>query len=628
MLETQNAQKSLSTNRNSSQVPSESAPPAKRPGSSSVDGKTVPEAYLRRVDVSPTESIFRHKKDGQYVSVSWTDFHKKVLKVFSYLNGLGLKHEDTACIFSQSSPDWMLIDYASQGCGLVVVPIYHSNSVEDVAYILENSEAKMIFVDDEGCCKKLEEAFKTTKNTIPVVTLFEKTAGSSSFSTKNLSDILNAPEAKGADALFRKMASQVKPESMASIVYTSGTTGRPKGVVLSQSNFTTEARSLAAEMELTNSDDTLTFLPFAHIMGRMESLIPIFSGITLNFAENINTVAQDIGTVGPTILVSVPRIYEKIYSKIQSEVQSQPEIKRNIFQWAMNVGREYVRLKSDKSVIPILLGIKYRIADQLVFAKIRQKMGGKIRITISGGAPLSRELCEIFHACGIRIMEGYGLTETTAAITLNRPEDMCFGTVGRTFANSELKIAEDGEILVRGPVVFKEYYKNPEATKEVFRDGWFCTGDIGEINDRGFLKITDRKKELIVTSGGKNIAPQKLENALKGSRFISNCMVYGDKQKYIVALLTLNEAEMMKWGKDKGLSFSNYAELSTSKEVTQLLDGEVKTANGQLASYETIKKFSILPADFTIETGELTPSLKVKRKVVTTKYKDYIDKMY
>jgi len=605
----------------------ETSSKAKKP-SLAVDGKTVPEAYLRRLELSAQDPIVRHKKGGTYVTITWTEFHKNVLKIFSYLNSLGLENDEKICIFSQSSPDWMLIDYASQCAGLVAVPIYHSNSEEDVAYILENCQAKLIFVDDEGCCTKLDGVFKKTNRPIPVVTLFEKATGTSPYPTKNFSELLRAPETKGIDATFRKMAAQVLPTATASIVYTSGTTGCPKGVVLTQSNFTHEARALAEAVQLTNTDDTLTFLPFAHIMGRMESLIPIFSGIVLNFAENINTVAQDIGSVGPTILVSVPRIYEKIYSKILSEVQSQPDLKKNIFQWAMAVGREYARLKSEHAVIPVFVALKYRVADQLVLSKIRTKMGGKIRLTISGGAPLARDLCEFFHACGIHIMEGYGLTETTAAITLNRPDDMCFGTVGRPFAESELRIAEDGEILVRGPVVFKEYYKNPEATKEVFQDGWFCTGDIGEINERGFLKITDRKKELIVTSGGKNIAPQKLENALKGSRLVSNCMVYGDKQKYIVALLTLNEAEILKWAKEKGLSHASYKELSQSKEVSQLMDNEVKTANGQLASYETIKKFAILPTDFSIETGEMTPSLKVKRKVVTTKFKDYIDKMY
>jgi long-chain acyl-CoA synthetase len=328
-------------------------------------------------------------------------------------------------------------------------------------------------------------------------------------------------------------------------------------------------------------------------------------------------------------LVSVPRIYEKIYSRIISEVQSQPDLKKSIFQWSINVGRECARLKSQKALIPLPLFLKQRVAEKLVFSKIRRKLGGKIRMTLSGGAPLSPELCEIFHACGVKIMEAYGLTETTAAITVNRPNDYCFATVGKPLGGTEIRIAEDGEILLRGPMIFKEYYNNAQATKEVFtEDGWFRTGDVGEINDRGFLRITDRKKEIIVTSGGKNVAPQKLENLLKNSLYISNVMIIGDKQKYIAAVICLNETEIKTFAKQKQIAFEEYADLIANDQVKKLVDEEVKKVNAQLASYESIKRFALLPADFTTETGELTPSLKVKRKVVSAKYKSTIDGLF
>lgn len=595
-----------------------------------VDGKTVPEAYLRRVKLTPDHTFCTFKKDGQRQKMTWGQAHRQVLGLFNaYRTKFNLKAGDAVCIFSQSSPEWALTDFTNLSSGIITVPIYHSNSIEDVAYIVDHCGAKMIFADDEASCLKLQEAFEINKKEVPVVTYFEPHDTNYKYQTFSYSELAFAPTDASVEEAFQKSVSSLKPEESATIVYTSGTTGKPKGAHLTHKNLISELKAIVAEFPISTSDSTLTFLPFAHIFGRVESQLSIVSGMVLNFAENINTVAKDVAEVGPTFLVSVPRIYEKIYAKIQSEVQSQPENKRKIFEWAVGVGRQYVKLQSEKEPIPLSLQAKRFVADKLVFKKIRAKLGGNIRLTVSGGAPLARELCEFFHAVGIKIMEGYGLTETTAAITVNRFEDYAFGTVGRPLGPTEIRIAEDGEIQAKGAMIFKEYYRNKEATKECFtEDGWFCTGDIGEFTDRGMLRITDRKKELIVTSGGKKIAPQKLENALKGSRFISNCMVYGDKQKYIVALIAMNEPEVAKWAKEKGLTFAGCADLAKLQDVVGLLDKEVRTVNGNLASFESIKKFSLLPADFTVETGELTPSLKVKRKIVVEKYRSNIDDLY
>jgi long-chain acyl-CoA synthetase len=596
---------------------------------SAVDGRTVCEAYLRRVDLSGDAVAVKVKRGPNFVPITWNGVHHEVLGIFQFYKKLGIQKGDKIAIFSQSRVEWLFSDWANFAAGAITVPIYHSNSVEDVAFILTQSEAKLVFIEDEKSVDKLVAAFSILKHSLPIVTYFEDPAPRAGLSLTTYRSIVDAPTGPEISEAFRTSALSITPEMTASIVYTSGTTGQPKGAVLLHSNFTAEAGSLFPEAKIDSRDSTLTFLPFAHIMGRVESQISIFCGVVLSFGENINTVAKDIEEIKPTLLVSVPRIFEKIYAKIQSDVQSQPELKRNIFQWAVKVGKQVAVLRSEKKPVPLFLTAKFLLADRLVFSKIREKLGGRLRMSLSGGAPLSQDLCEFFHAAGIKIVEAYGLTETTAAIGTNRPDDYCFGTVGKILPGVELRLAEDGEIQCKGAVIFKEYYRNPQATKEAFTaDGWFCTGDIGEINDRGFLKITDRKKELIVTSGGKKIAPQKLENLLKTCRFISNAMVYGDKQKYIVGLITLNEPEVAKWAKGKNLSGTTLAQLAAEAEVLKLVENEVAEFNKQLASFEGIKKVSLLPVDFTIETGELTPSLKVKRKVVTEKFKSYIEKMY
>lgn len=596
---------------------------------STVDGKTIADAYIKRIDLSSGDRAALVKRNGNYEPVTWHEIHKMATGMFHSLQKLGIKKGDRVCILSQSRIEWMTADLANLCTGVITVPIYQSNISEDVAYILQHSGAKLIYIEDEVQAHKLNEAFKLTGINIPVVAFTKCPSEINGMKIIPLETFAEVPHNSDIDSQFRALAQSIDPKEIATIVYTSGTTGKPKGATLLHSNLASELRAVIQGFELTKDDCTLTFLPFAHILARLESMMPVYSGITLAFAEKIDTVPQNIQEVKPTILISVPRIYEKIYSKIKSEVAAAPQFNQQVFKWASEVGREKARLESEHKSIPLPLLLKYKVADKLVFSKIRAKLGGRIRLSVSGGAPLAAELCEFFHAAGVKIVEGYGLTETTAAITVNRPDDFSFGTVGKPLGDAEIRIAPDGEILTRGSVIFREYYNNPEATKEVFTsDGWFCTGDIGEITSRGFLKITDRKKELIVTSAGKNIAPQKLENLLKGSRFISQAIVFGDKQKYIAALLTLNEPEVIKWAKEQGISFEKFEELTKEPRVIDMVEAEVHLANSHLPSFETIKKFKILPRDLTIETGELTPSLKVKRKVCAQKYKDYIDAMF
>ncbi len=594
-----------------------------------VDGKSIAEVYLKRIQLSPEGTAYLSKVNGVYQKTTWRQFHSKVLGIFHSYKKLGIQAGDRVAILSNTRPEWYIADLANLCSGVITIPIYQSNTPDDVAYLLEHSQSKLVFAEDEAMVKKLESAFALKKINIPAVVFQTPVSAINGAPPIPFEEFAAPIQNKTIEEEFVKNAESILPDHIASICYTSGTTGQPKGVVLSHFNFLGELRGIVENIVLSSEDTTLTFLPFAHILGRIESLLPLMAGTQLAFAENINTLPQDLVEVKPTVLVSVPRIYEKIYTKIQSEIVNQPKFTQSVFNWAVTIGRKVARLHSDQQPIPLPLELKYKIADQLVFSKIRAKFGGNIRLTVSGGAPLSSELCEFYHAAGIKIIEGYGLTETTAAISVNRPDDFSFGTVGKPFGNIEFRIASDGEIQTRGDMVFREYYKNPTATAEVFTDdGWFCTGDIGEITHRGFLKITDRKKELIKTSGGKYIAPQKLENMLKGVRFISQAMVYGDREKYVVALITLNEAEVQKWASTHSVTSSSFEDLTKNAKVTQLIEEEITRINKNLASYETIKKFRLLPRDFTIESGELTPSLKLKRKVCTERYKDYIQSLY
>ncbi|NBX76014.1 MAG: long-chain fatty acid--CoA ligase [Proteobacteria bacterium] len=594
-----------------------------------IDGKTLADVYLRRVEMSGERTAHLVKRDGHYQALTWKSLHEKVLGIFENYQSLGIVPGDRVCIISNTRSEWNISDLANLASGVITVPIYQSNTVDDIIYILEHSSPKLIFAEDDAQVAKLIEAFEKSNQKLPVVTFAAKEIMRDGLSLVSFEQFSRFSGNQKVHEDLVKIAGSLTPESMASIVYTSGTTGRPKGVVLTHSNFAAECRSILDVFDLTSDDRVLSFLPNAHILGRVESLMSIFSGWEMAYAESLNSISQNLVETKPTLLISVPRIYEKVFSKIQADVASAPPMKQKIFNWAVKIGRQIARMRSEQFPIPVTLLAKYQIADRLVFSKVRTKMGGRIRMTVSGGAPLAAELCEFFHACGVKILEGYGLTETTAAIAANFPGDYRFGTVGKPLGDSEFKIAPDGEILVRGAMVFKEYYRDPVATKASFtEDGWFLTGDIGEVSDRGFVKITDRKKELIVTSAGKNVAPQKIENLLKSQRFISQVIVCGDKQKFLGALITLNQEDMSNWAKISGISFADFEELIKKETVIKLIADKVKSVNSQLASFETIKNFKLLPKDFTTETGELTPSLKLKRKVILNKYQTYVDELF
>jgi long-chain acyl-CoA synthetase len=434
------------------------------------------------------------------------------------------------------------------------------------------------------------------------------------------------------DTLKSELSARVadgRPEEIATIVYTSGTTGPPKGVVQTHGNHMATLSSSEQTLRVAEGDVHLLFLPLAHSFGRLESFAGVYRGLTTAFAQSIDRLAQDLPEVRPHFICSVPRVFEKVYAGVMGRAQASSPLRKRIFHWAVGVGTRVSRLKQARQPVPAWLGYEHRVADTLLFSKITAALGGRLRFAVSGGAPLAKEIAEFFHATGILILEGYGLTETCPSLTFNREEHFKFGSVGQALPGVELKIASDGEILGRGANIATGYFKKPEATAEVFLpDGWFATGDIGKIDAEGFLYITDRKKDLIVTAGGINIAPQNIENLLKGDPFISQAMVHGDKRPYPVALVTLNHEELAKFARAQGLLVTDPAALVKNPRVVERVGRSIEERNEKLQSYAKIKKFAILADDFTVDNGLLTPTLKVKRKLITEKYGDVLDGLY
>lgn len=583
--------------------------------------------YLLHKKSLPLSNIaVKYKVGSEWKSQNWQSYIQNIEYAAAGIKKIGIKKGDTVAIISNTRYEWSLLDMAILGIGGVVVPIYPSSTAEEIEFIINNSECKLAIIEDVTQMDKFDKIYSkcpSVKNTFLINPLNAKSK------TPDLNEIIKSgkEEISRNPDLYSKSVDTVNLSDLATIHYTSGTTGVPKGVSLTHKQIVSEVSDVFSELGMVPNDLTLSFLPYSHVLGRVEHWGSIYLGYGMAYAESVDKIRDNLREVSPTVLVAVPRIFEKIYNGVVSQAEINPT-KKKIFEWAVSVGREVSRHRRSKKMVPITLFAQYILANKLVFEKLQKGLGGKLRFAISGGAPLSSQIGEFFHAAGILILEGYGLTETTAAITLNRPHDYEFGTVGRPLADVKIKIADDGEILVKSDKVMREYFKNPTATNEVLKEGWFATGDIGEITDRGFIRITDRKKDLIKTAGGKYVAPQKLENLLKLNKYISNVLIHGDQKKYIVSLLTLNPDEVKRFASQNNIPFDSYAELVKTSEIQQLIRDVVAQVNGQLASYESIKNFDILPNDFTIENGELTPSMKVKRKFCDKKYQQIIDSLY
>ncbi len=595
-------------------------------------GRTITQVFLDSKTKPSTQIAFRYSDGAKWNDIAWPEYFSMSQSVAAGLAAHDVKRGDRVAIMSNTRFQWAVTDLAVLGMGSVTVPIYQNNTNEDVEFIINNSQAAAVFVEDSGQLQKLQDLqgkIPSVKYVISFTKLKSKDQGDK-FKVLQWDELVEEGKKYliSKPDFFERECKKNQFSDMATIVYTSGTTGQPKGVVLLHSCIASECEELRTLLDLNERDSTLTFLPFAHIFGRVEMWCNVYIGWKMAFAESIDKIADNLLVIRPTFMMAVPRIFEKIYSKIMSQVDDGSDAKKKIFRWAVSVGAKVSEAKRNKENIPLPLLLQYKAAYKLVFEKINAKLGGNLKFLISGGAPLSQEIEEFFHAADILILEGYGLTETTAAVTINTPYKYRFGSVGIGVGDVKLKIAEDGEILVRSAKVFREYFLNPDATTEALTEGWFHTGDIGEIDTQGFLKITDRKKDLIKTAGGKMIAPQKLENALKTNKFISQVVIFGDKMKYLVALITLNYEELRKFAKDNGLEEINPVDLVKDPKVHELVREIIREKNSTLASYETIKNFTILPGDFSIESGELTPSLKIKRKYLCNKYDGVIQELY
>ena len=595
-----------------------------------MDDDTLARVFWNRVEKSADAPAHQFKTGGSWQILSWRRVGEIVREAALGLLVVGRQKGDAVALLSASRPEWVQADFAIFSAGCTTIPVYPSYTSEHLAYIVNDSGARTLIVEDPAQLAKALEARAEMDHLEQIVVIQGYEGQDPSVLTWEGLRRLGRDQTKRLESVLADRIASTCPEDVATIVYTSGTTGPPKGVVQTHGNHLATLRAAGQAATIGPGDLHLLFLPLAHSFARMESFLGPYLGLTTAFAENLDKVAENLREVRPHFICSVPRVFEKVYAKILAGVAAGSPLKKRIFHWALGVGRQVSQLQQEKRPIPRGLALKHRIAHRLVFTKLHQALGGRLRFANSGGAPLSREIAEFFHAAGILVLEGYGLTETCPALTFNRAELFKFGSVGQPLPGVELRIAPDGEILARGAnVATHGYFKKPEATAEAFTpDGWFHTGDIGQIDPAGFLFITDRKKDLIVTAGGMNIAPQNIENLLKSDPFVSQAMVVGDRRPYPVALITVNPEELARFAKEQGILLTDPASVAKHAKVIERVGRIVDAKNAHLQSYAKIKKFAVLPADFSQERGELTPTLKVKRKVVVEKYQDVIASLY
>jgi long-chain acyl-CoA synthetase len=595
--------------------------------------KNLAQTFFKRVELSSSRSAMIRKVAGTWRTLSWTEYQKEVCAYALALQKEGLTKGGRVAILSNSRPEWAWIDVATLCLGAVSVPIYPSLLSDDIEFIIRDSGCEYLFVEDASQKKKIDEIIERLPQIKRVIVLNETPCDNEKFI--NLGDWFQQCELPEKDELLshveklKAITQNVSSEELASIVYTSGTSGMPKGVELSHECFLGFMRNAEKVLGMSENDTTLLFLPLAHILGRVEHMLSLGVGWTNAYAENLKVMMDNIVEVRPTVLVSVPRIYEKIYSMVLGKVSRSSGIEKIIGSRAVQFANIYSRVLESGKKLDLFQKLQHQLYSKALYEKVYQRFGGRLRYCISGGAPFSAEISRFFHASGVHILEGYGLTETTGPLTVNRPENFRIGSVGQALEEIELKIAEDGEILARGPMVLKKYHNNPEATSEVIdKDGFFATGDIGRMDSEGFVYITDRKKDIIVTAGGKNIAPQKIESLLLEDPLFAQSIVVGDKQKYLGALVALNVGELRQLVKEAGVEGASVEELYANPKIQSLVYARVQKTNTRLPSFENIKKIRILPRELSVEEGEMTPSLKVKRKFCQKKYSTLIDSLF
>jgi long-chain acyl-CoA synthetase len=562
---------------------------------------------------------------GQTAAVTWGEFYDQVRQVGKSLMALGVAPGDKVNIISYSCYRWVLTDMGITSAGAVTVGIYQSNLPKDCRYIIDHSDAVVVFAQDNEQLDKLR-SIRAQIPDVRKVILFGGDVPEDDWVIGYETFLALGRNVSERD--FDRRAQAAGPQDPAGIVYTSGTTGVPKGAVLTHDNITFTAQSVKGSTRIEDGDEVFLFLPLAHVFARTCVYATLLVGCATTFTRGMETVVEDMQATRPHWFASVPRIYEKIYTKVISGAEAKGGAALKIFQWARAVGEAVGERRLANQSVPFVLGLKYALADKLVFSKIRAALGGRVRWCISGAAPLNADIGRFFHAAGILILEGIGMTEDTSFSNLNRYDNYRFGWVGQPGPGVEQKIGEDGEVMFRGRNVMKEYYKMPEETAAtITEDGWLLSGDIGEIDDDHFLRITGRKKELIITAGGKNIAPAAIEGAIATSKYINQVFVIGDRRKYLSALVTLDEDNVRAWADARGIAYRTMDDLTANDQVQTLIEAEVAAKNAQFARYETIKKVTLVP-EFTIANGLITPTLKVKKNVVAERYAEAIDRMY
>ncbi len=587
--------------------------------------ETIVAIYAQTMERHGSRKAQTVKVDGKWTHWTWAQVDQKVRALSSALIDLGVQPGDRVALLSENRPEWAWADLAILMTGAVNVPIYPTLTPKQIAFILNDCQAKAAFASTPAQFQKLKEAAAE----VPSLELIIHFDGALD-GARSLDELL----ALGQDRLsahegeIAKRQDAIRPDTLSSIIYTSGTTGNPKGVMLSHRNFATNATTVADLVDIQTEDSCLSFLPLSHVLERVAYYVFLFRGAHINYAESIDTVAQNLTEVTPTFLVSVPRLFEKIRARVIDTMAQTGGVKKALFDWGLRVGGEYHALKAQGQEPGPMLGLEYKLADRLVFSKVRARTGGRLKYCISGGAPLSKEVGLFFKIIGITILEGYGLTETSPVISCNQPTANKIGTVGLPIPHVEVKIAEDGEILARGPNIMLGYFNNPEATQATIdADGWIHTGDIGTLDADGFLAITDRKKEILVLSNGKNVAPAPIENALITSSFIAQAVLVGDNRNFVTALICPNFEALGRWTKEQGVH-GNPTDWIADPKVKELIRSEIDRLTTDYARFEQIKEFVLLREELSQDKDELTPTLKYKRRVILANYAKEIEAMY
>jgi long-chain acyl-CoA synthetase len=575
-----------------------------------------------------SKTALSHKVDKVYQDISYATLAERIKHFCLGLTELGMQKGDRVALLSENRPEWAITDLATLAGGGVTVPMFSTLTSAQVEYIVRDSGAKILCVSSERQLQKIKDWDTNVPTGLQHIVIFDELQDDSVRTFDQVCEL--GQQVENGDQAYQQASDAVEPDDLASIIYTSGTTGDPKGAMLTHSNFMSNVQAATGVVTITPDDIFLSFLPLSHVFERMGGhYLPLSSGATIAYAESLFTIRQDMQDVRPTIMMSVPRLYEGMHERILRSVKEGSPTKQKIFHWSVGVGSKVSQAIQQKKKPSPILSLKASVANKLVFEKLKAVTGGRLRFFVSGGAPLSKAIAEFFHAAGILILEGYGLTETSPVICVNRPNQWKFGTVGPMIPGIEMKIAEDGEILSRGPHIMQGYFNKPSDTAEAIDpDGWFHTGDIGEVDEEGFLTITDRKKNILVLSNGKNVAPQPIENQLKQSPYISEIMLLGDQRSIVTALIVPSFDEIKEYAKEQQLETGDMAALLQTQEIQRLIRGEINQYSTDFADFERVRMFTLLEEEFTQESEEMTPTLKLKRQVIMEKHKEAIEQMY